>query len=189
MESNIHSTAPARPITATKATKTRYYIVAMLFIVTAFNYGDRATLSMVSSAMTGELHMNSVQMGYIFSAFSWAYVIGQVPGGWVLDKFGSKIVYFWSIFIWSLFTLLQGFVNIFNDVGMIITSLFVLRFLVGLAESPSFPGNSRLVSTWFPSQERGTASAIFNSAQYFATVVFAPLMGWLVQHINWQSVF
>lgn len=93
-------------------------------------------------------------MGYVFSAFSWAYVIGQIPGGWLLDRFGSKRVYFWSIFIWSMFTLLQGFVDIFSGFGIIV-ALFTLRFLVGLAESPSFPGNSRIVAAWFPAQERG----------------------------------
>jgi ACS family glucarate transporter-like MFS transporter len=68
-------------------------------------------------------------------------------------------------------------------------SLFILRFLVGLAEAPSFPGNSRIVAAWFPAQERGTAVAIFNSAQYFATVIFAPIMGWLVSSVGWAHVF
>jgi len=67
--------------------------------------------------------------------------------------------------------------------------LFALRFLVGLAEAPSFPGNARLVAAWFPGAERGTASAIFNSAQYFSLVAFAPLMGWLVHSYGWRAVF
>ena len=130
----------------------------------------------------------AVGMGYVFSAFSWAYVIGQIPGGWLLDRFGSKRVYFWSIFIWSMFTLLQGFVDIFSGFGIIV-ALFTLRFLVGLAEAPSFPGNSRIVAAWFPAQERGTAVSIFNSAQYFATVIFAPIMGWLTHEVGWSHVF
>ncbi|PLM03861.1 MFS transporter, partial [Klebsiella pneumoniae] len=111
-----------------------------------------------------------------------------IPGGWLLDRFGSKRVYFWSIFIWSMFTLLQGFVDIFSGFGIIV-ALFTLRFLVGLAESPSFPGNSRIVAAWFPAQERGTAVSIFNSAQYFATVIFAPIMGWLTHEVGWSHVF
>ncbi len=132
--------------------------------------------------------LDPVGMGYVFSAFSWAYVIGQIPGGWLLDRFGSKRVYFWSIFIWSMFTLLQGFVDIFSGFGIIV-ALFTLRFLVGLAEAPSFPGNSRIVAAWFPAQERGTAVSIFNSAQYFATVIFAPIMGWLTHEVGWSHVF
>ncbi|NYS41152.1 MFS transporter, partial [Pseudomonas syringae pv. actinidiae] len=57
------------------------------------------------------------------------------------------------------------------------------------AEAPSFPGNARIVAAWFPTAERGTASAIFNSAQYFATVLFAPLMGWIVYTYGWKHVF
>lgn len=94
-----------------KRTNARYWIVVMLFIVTSFNYGDRATLSIAGSEMAKDIGLDPVGMGYVFSAFSWAYVIGQIPGGWLLDRFGSKRVYFWSIFIWSMFTLLQGFVD------------------------------------------------------------------------------
>ncbi len=173
---------------AEKRTNARYWIVVMLFIVTSFNYGDRATLSIAGSEMAKDIGLDPVGMGYVFSAFSWAYVIGQIPGGWLLDRFGSKRVYFWSIFIWSMFTLLQGFVDIFSGFGIII-ALFTLRFLVGLAESPSFPGNSRIVAAWFPAQERGTAVSIFNSAQYFATVIFAPIMGWLTHEVGWSHVF
>ncbi len=96
-------------------------------------------------------------MGYVFSAFSWAYVIGQIPGGW-LDRFGSKRVYFWSIFIWSMFTLLQGFVDIFSGFGIIV-ALFTLRFLVGLAESPSFPATAGS-SPPGSRRRRGTAVSI-----------------------------
>ena len=87
-----------------------------------------------------------------------------------------------------MFSLLQGFVDIFSGFGIIV-ALFTLRFLVGLAEAPSFPGNSRIVAAWFPAQERGTAVAIFNSAQYFATVIFAPIMGWLTHEVGWSHVF
>ncbi|STU61901.1 D-glucarate permease [Klebsiella pneumoniae subsp. pneumoniae] len=126
---------------AEKRTNARYWIVVMLFIVTSFNYGDRATLSIAGSEMARDIGLDPVGMGYVFSAFSWAYVIGQIPGGWLLDRFGSKRVYFWSIFIWSMFTLLQGFVDIFSGFGIIV-ALFTLRFLVGLAESPSFPATA-----------------------------------------------
>ena len=174
---------------AGKRTNVRYWIVVMLFIVTAFNYGDRATLSIAGASMTKDLGLDSVGMGYVFSAFSWAYVIGQIPGGWLLDKFGSKRVYFVSILTWSRFTLLQGFVGSLGSITNAVIGLFILRFMVGLCESPSFPGNSRIVAAWFPAQERGTAVSIFNSAQYFATVIFAPIMGWLTHAVGWSHVF
>ncbi|MEB3753345.1 MFS transporter [Acinetobacter sp. MD2(2019)] len=170
-------------------TKTRYYILAMIFIITAFNYGDRATLSMAAAPMSAELGIQSVTMGYIFSAFAWAYVIGQIPGGWLLDKYGARKVYFWSLFLWSFFTILIGFTHVLGSISSIVFSLFLLRFLVGLSESPAFPGNSKIAAAWFPTKERGTAAAIFNSSSYFSTVIFAPLMGWLVATMHWQSIF
>jgi hypothetical protein len=96
--------------------------------------------------------------------------------------------YFASIFTWSLFTLLQGAVGLAAATFAFYT-LFALRFLVGLAEAPSFPANARVVAAWFPANERGTASAVFNSAQYFATVLFAPIMGWITTALGWPYVF
>ncbi|WP_031598018.1 MFS transporter, partial [Pseudomonas savastanoi] len=171
-----------------KPTHVRYLILLMLFLVTTINYADRATIAIAGSSIQKDLGITPVTLGYIFSAFGWAYVAGQIPGGWLLDRFGSKKVYAMSIFTWSLFTLLQGYVGEFG-ISTAIVALFMLRFLVGLAEAPSFPGNARIVAAWFPTAERGTASAIFNSAQYFATVLFAPLMGWIVYTYGWQHVF
>ncbi|HEX9786029.1 MAG TPA: MFS transporter [Opitutaceae bacterium] len=170
------------------ATRVRYWIVFFLFLLTAVNYADRATLSIVGTDLSRELKFDSVSMGWIFSAFAWSYVLAQLPGGWLLDREGSRRVYGWSIALWSLFTLLQGFVGLF-DPGRAIVVLFVLRLLLGLAEASSFPVNSRIVANWFPTAERGTASAIFNSAQYFATVLFAPLMGWITHTFGWEWVF
>lgn len=170
------------------ASRTRWGILAMLFIVTTINYADRATISIAGPEIKKALGLSPVEMGYIFSAFAWSYVVAQLPGGWLLDRFGSKITYFFSIFLWSVFTVFQGTVG-FLAGGAAVVTLFALRLLVGIAEAPSFPGNSRITSAWFPSHERGLAAAIFNSAQYFATVLFAPLMGWLVHTYGWQSVF
>jgi len=168
----------------------RYGIVAMLFFVTTINYADRATLSIAGPALSKQLGLDPVTMGYVFSAFGWSYVIGQLPGGWLLDRYGSKAVYFASILAWSVFTFLQGALGLVSvKASMVVIVLFALRFLVGLAEAPSFPANGRIVAAWFPANERGTASAVFNSAQYFATVLFAPIMGWITQTWGWPYVF
>uniref|UniRef100_UPI003F644CEA MFS transporter n=1 Tax=Erwinia sp. V71 TaxID=3369424 RepID=UPI003F644CEA len=171
-----------------KKTNVRWHIVVMLFIITAVNVGDRTTLAIAGKDMSAALGIDPSQMGWIFSAFAWAYCLAQIPGGWLLDRFGSKKVYLFSLCLWSIFTLLQGFVEIFDGYGALI-SLVVLLFLVGLSEAPAMPGNSRFIAAWFPSKERATAAAIFNSAQYFATVIFAPIMGWLTLSLGWESIF
>jgi len=166
----------------------RYVIVFILFLLTSLNYADRATLSIVGTMVSKDLNLDAVTMGYLFSAFAWAYVLAQIPGGWLLDRMGSRKIYGWSIALWSLFTLLQGCVGGF-DGRVAVMVLFGLRFLLGAAEAPSFPANARIVAAWFPTAERGQASAIFNSAQYFATVLFAPIMGWIAHAWGWEYVF
>jgi ACS family glucarate transporter-like MFS transporter len=172
----------------TKRTRARWMIVGVLFVITTINYADRATFSIAGQSASKELGLDPIAMGYIMSAFAWAYVLGQIPGGALLDRFGSKKIYTAALVLWSGFTLLQGFAGIWSGLAAAL-ALFVMRFLVGLAEAPSFPANARIVAAWFPGPERGTASAIFNSAQYFSLVAFAPLMGWLAHSFGWRSVF
>jgi ACS family glucarate transporter-like MFS transporter len=171
-----------------RRSRVRLFIVTMLFLVTTVNYADRATLSIAGPSLSKELGLDPVAMGYVFSAFGWSYVIAQVPGGWLLDRFGSRWVYAVSIMVWSLLTMMQGWIGFLSG-GAAIAALFGLRFLVGFAEAPSFPANARMVAAWFPSHERGTASAFFNSGQYFATVIFTPLMGWIAHEFGWRHVF
>ena len=172
----------------TKNSHVRFWIIAVLFIVSSINYASRATFSFATVPLQKEIGLTPVEIGYIFSAFGWSYVAGQIPGGALLDRYGSRPVYLWSITLWSVFTALQAFVSWISIIPVMI-SLFLLRLLLGASESPSFPANARIVANWFPNSERGTASAIFNSAQYFSLVAFAPLMGWLAQDYGWRSVF
>ncbi|OUL73597.1 MFS transporter, partial [Paraburkholderia hospita] len=160
----------ANPADVAAPTRVRYVILLLIFAITTFNYADRATLSVTGSAMRAEFGFDAIQMGYIFSAFSWAYVLSQVPAGWLLDRFSARRVYAASIFLWSLFTLLQSTMGVLGSGAAAVTALFVLRFVMGAAEAPAFPANAKVVASWFPTKERGTASAIFNSAQYFAAV-------------------
>jgi len=160
----------------------------MIFIVSSLNYASRATLSIAGPAASKELGINALQLGNLFSAFGWTYVIAQIPGGWLLDRFGSKIVYALSILAWSVFTFMQGFAGAFHT-GAALLFLFGLRLLLGFAEAPAFPANSRIVAAWFPTAERGTAAAVFNSSQYFATALFAPLSGWITHEFGWKWVF
>lgn len=172
----------------TPASRVRWHVLALLFVVTTVNYADRATISVAGPAIQKALALSPVAMGYVFSAFAWAYVAAQLPGGWLLDRFGSKRTYLCSILLWSVFTLLQGTVGLLTGAAAV-GALVVLRMLVGAAEAPAFPANSRITSAWFPNHERGLAAAIFNAAQYAATAFFTPLMAWLVHEYGWRSVF
>jgi ACS family glucarate transporter-like MFS transporter len=183
----MEDTAYALSAGQAKRGNIRYFIVFMLFVVGAVNYADRAIFSLAGPAMMKSLGLDVLSLGFLMSTFGWAYVIGQLPGGWLLDRFGAKRVYIASLFLWSCFTALLGFSGHMGAAAG--TTIFVLVFLLSLGESPSFPANARIVASWFPTRERGTASAIFNASQYFALVLFMPLMGWVTHRFGWEAVF
>ena len=160
----------------------------MLFVASSFSYGDRVAFSIAGTAMQRELALDPVKLGLLLSGFGWAYVAGQLPSGGLLDRFGSKRIYGISIISWTICAFLTGFAG-YVVPSMAFTTVFVLRLVSGLAQSPVFPGNGRIVAAWFPTAERGTASAVFNSSQYFALVMFAPLFGWLAHSHGWRSCF
>jgi ACS family glucarate transporter-like MFS transporter len=169
-------------------THVRYLIVVMLFVASTFSYGDRIVLSIAAVDLSRDLHLDALRLGYLLSGFGWAYVGAQLPAGGLLDRFGSKRVYSISIVCWSVCSLLAGLTGYLPAV-VAFYALFGLRFLSGLAQAPIFPGNGRIVAAWFPTAERGRASAIFNSSQYFSLVLFAPVLGWIAQRMGWKQCF
>ena len=173
---------------AEKPTHVRYLIIGILFAVSCFSYADRSALSQAAAAMPKDLNLNAQRMGYLLFGFGWAYALGQLPAGGLLDRFGSKRVYGLSIVLWSISAFLTGWAG-YLKASEVFTAIFLLRIFSGLAQAPVFPGNGRIVAAWFPADERGRASAIFNASQYFALPVFAPIFGWLLHVSGWKSCF
>ncbi|HLY41793.1 MAG TPA: MFS transporter [Terracidiphilus sp.] len=172
----------------TKTTHVRYLIVLMLFLASTFSYGDRVVLSIAAVDISRNLRLDALHLGYLFSGFGWSYAAAQLPAGSLLDRFGSKRVYGISILSWSCCAIVSGFTGYLSAVAAFYV-LFALRLLSGLAQSPVFPGNGRIVAAWCPTAERGRASAIFNSSQYFSLVLFGPLMGWIAHVLGWKQCF
>jgi MFS transporter, ACS family, glucarate transporter len=167
-------------------TNYRFLALALITIVLALSSGDRAALSVAGTDMSKELGISAVEIGYLFSAFSWAYVLFMIPSGWLTDWIGSKRAMMMAIVVWSFFTACMGVIHF---TGIVFTGLLVLRFLLGAAESPVGPASGRVIASWFPSSERGVAGAIFNAAQYVSLAVFTPFMGWLCYAYGWEYVF
>ena len=177
-------------ITAGRMTHTRYTILAMILFLATVAYADRAILSIAGPGLVKQFGLTPVQLGYVLSAFSWAYVIGQIPGGLLLDRLGTKTLYGVTLVLWSLATLLVGFIGeVTTDVSAALALLFALRFALGFIEAPSFPANGRMAVMWFPKDERGLATSLFASASYFAVAIFSPFAGWLVAKFGWPAPF
>lgn len=148
-------------INAEKPGRRRYLTLFMIFITVVICYVDRANLAVSSAHIQEEFGITKAGMGYVFSAFAWLYTLCQIPGGWFIDRVGSRLTYFIAILGWSVATLLQGFAT-----GLI--SLITLRAITGIFEAPAFPTNNRMVTSWFPEQERASAVGFFTSGQFRA---------------------
>lgn len=175
-------------MTQGKPTHIRYLVLFMLFVVSTISYADRSVLSIAGPAVEKALSISPAQLGYIFSAFSISYVIAQIPGGFAIDRFGARLVYAIALTLWSIFTLIQGFAGLVEGAAAV-SALFLMRFMVGLASAPGVPANARIVANWFPTAERGTASAIFNATQYFAPFAFNGLLGVVIHNFGWPWSF
>jgi MFS transporter, ACS family, glucarate transporter len=170
------------------AQRVRYEAIGLIFIVMTINLADRAAMSIAATPMSAELHLNHLQLGWIFSSFAWAYVMFQLAGGWALDRFGAKRTYTGAILLWSVCSAAVGFAPLFGQQAASVL-IFMLIFMIGMAAAPCYPANAKIVSAWFPAAERGTASAIFNATQYFAAAVFTPALAFLAANLGWRSAF
>lgn len=167
-------------------TNIRYIVLVFLFVATVFNYADRATLSVAAPFMSKELNFDPTMMGWAFSAFGFSYVIMQIPGGWFLDKFGSRLVYGIALIIWSIFTLFQGSIYLFASPLIV---LIILRLFMGAVEAPAFPANSRLSVQWFPNNERAFVTSVYSTAQYVSLGLITPVMTFILHTWSWHYVF
>lgn len=165
-----------------KPTRVRYSILALIFINIVINYMDRSNVSVAATHMAKDLGMSSVQMGLVFSAFGWVYAALQIPSGYLVDRFKPRVVYACSLFIWSLATLLQSLVGGFG-------SLLGLRLSIGCFEAPVMPASNKVVSSWFPDNERASAIAIYSSAQFVGLAFVSPLLFILEDRFGWKSLF
>lgn len=93
------------PVNAAKPGRRRYLTLVMIFITVVICYVDRANTAVASAHIQEEFGITKAQMGYVFSAFAWLYTLCQIPGGWFLDRVGSRVTYFIAIFGWSVATL------------------------------------------------------------------------------------
>jgi ACS family D-galactonate transporter-like MFS transporter len=156
--------------------------MVMLFVCVVVTYLDRSNISVTAPAMRQELGLNIEQMGWVLSAFGWAYALAQIPGGWLVDRFRPRALYPVLLILWSLATVCLGLVGSF-------IGLFVLRLLIGTLEAPSFMINNQVATSWFPDRERAGAISFYISAQFIGLALLQPLLVWLMAAHGWRTVF
>ena len=165
-----------------KPTRARLTILALISVATLINYLDRSVMGVAKPELVKELHISPEVMGLIFSAFSWTYALAQIPGGYVIDKLGTRLTYALSLGLWSLATAVHGFMTS-------VAGLVSARLALGIAEAPCFPANSRVLSTWFPQQERARATGVYTVGEYIGLGLLIPVLAWMLGTFGWRSLF
>jgi sugar phosphate permease len=156
--------------------------LALLVVAGVVNYIDRATLAVANPLIREELGLSIADMGYLLSAFLWAYAFSQLPTGAMVDRLGPRILLTMGLSLWSLAQLLGGLVQNFGQ-------FFGARVLLGVGEAPQFPTGARVVRDWFNQRDRGLATGVFNCASSLGTAIAAPLLTYLMLSFGWRVMF
>ena len=167
---------------ALRTSHVRWSVLAIISLMYMVTYIDRSNISVAAPAIAKELSLSKVELGLVFSAFIWAYAIGQVPGGWLADRFGPRRVLLVIVPFWSLMTSATAFAT-----GM--TSLFAVRFIFGLGEAGAFPTASRAMQLWFPRSERGLVQGVTHCLSRFAVVITPVVSVQLMLFFGWRWIF
>ena len=164
------------------ASRVRWGIIALAFGGLTINYLDRANLGVALPFIAEDINLSMTQQGMILAAFFWSYDFCQLAAGWYVDKVGPRRSFTTASVWWSLFTMLTAAANSF-------ASLFGARLLLGAGESPAPSTSAKVVSRWFPRQERAFATAIWDSGSRVGGVLALPVVTALVALSSWRTAF
>ncbi len=159
----------------------RRLLLVLLFLTVVINYMDRMNVSVAAAAIREDLEISTEAMGFVFSAFFIPYAILQIPGGLVTDFIKTRILYPILMVGWSLATVFQGFAN----------SLAVLigaRGVIGAFEAPTYPINNKIVTDWFPKDERASAISIYTSGQFLGLAFLSPILFAIQEYFGWRGL-
>ena len=160
----------------------RWRIAGLIGIGVLINYFDRISLSVAGPQLARAFHLTPAELGVLFSAFFWSYALLQIPAGLLLDRLGAARVGRWSAFLWSAAQVLTACAGGFAGV-------FAARLLLGIAEAPSFPANSKVTGYWFPRAERALSTALYDFGAKFSNVIGVPLVALAVVRLGWRWGF
>ena len=163
-------------------TTVRHRVLALTLALTAIAYLDRVCISTAAPAIKDELGISDAQMGYVFSAFTFAYAVFEVPSGWLADRFGARLMLARIVVWWSAMTAATGLAGSFG-------ALLAIRFLFGMGEAGTFPSMTRVYARWLPARERGRAFGLALMTGALGGAATQPLVVALLERIRWHHTF
>lgn len=167
---------------ASPASRVRHRVLALAVLLAGITYLDRVCISLTAPAMMRDLGLSKVQMSLVFSAFTLAYALFEIPTGWWGDRIGTRKVLTRIVVWWSSFT-------VFTAAAFNYISLLVIRFLFGAGEAGAWPNAAKTFSRWFPVTERGTAQGIFFMGAHLAGGLTPLLVTLMLTRMHWRWVF
>jgi sugar phosphate permease len=165
-----------------QASRVRVRVLVFAFLLAVVTYLDRICISAAAPFIMDDLHLSVIQMSVVFSAFTLAYSLFEVPSGWLGDVRGPRRVLTRIVLWWSAFTMLTGAAR-----GL--ASLVTIRFLFGAGEAGAFPNIARSFSRWFPVRERGRANGVMFLGSRLGGMLSAPVALLMVTRWGWRASF
>jgi MFS family permease len=165
-----------------RRTRVRYQVLAFTVALAGVTYLDRVCIAQAANPIMRDLGLTKVQMGFVFSAFTLAYALFEIPTGIWGDRIGARRVLTRIVVWWSTFTVATA--AAFNY-----ASLLLLRFLFGAGEAGAFPNASKTFSRWFPVAERGTAQGVFFMGAHLIGGLTPLLVTLMLTVMSWRAVF
>jgi len=163
-------------------TRARRTMLAFALGAMAVAYLDRICISTAAPAIKTDLGLDDAQMGYVFSAFTLAYALFEVPSGWLADRFGARLMLTRIVLWWSAMTAATGAAQGF-------ASLVAVRALFGMGEAGVFPSLTRAFGRWLPARERGAAFGLTLMAAALGGAATQPLVVALLERVSWRQAF
>lgn len=198
----------------TKPTSYRWVICSLLFFATTINYLDRQVLSLTwEDFIRPEFHWTNAHYGLVAGIFSLVYAIGMLFAGRIVDKFGTKKGYMWSIFIWSIGACLHalcgiatewavglpdaealrnaiGNVDLVARIANISLTLFIIaRCVLAIGEAGNFPAAIKATAEYFPKKYRAYATSIFNAGTTIGALLAPFTIPTLAAKFGWEAAF
>lgn len=158
------------------------FILVLLGLSVFINYIDRSNLSIAAPLIQNELSISPAQLGWLLSAFFWAYAFMQIPAGWLVDRFDVKWVFAVGFSVWTLATAVTGALH-----GFI--ALLLIRIAVGLGESIAYPSYGKIFTRYLPEERRGLANAIIGSGAALGPALGTLAGGMIVARTGWRPFF
>lgn len=161
------------------ATNTVLLLLCLMYLLT---YIDRVNVSTSSNVFEKELNLNKTEVGFIFSVFAYPYLIFQIIGGYLGDRFGPRKILTVCSLIWALATILTGFVNGF-------VTMVIARLLLGFGEGATFPTATSAMARWTRSVDRGFAQGITHAFSRVGNSLTPPMVVGLIALTGWRGSF